>query len=113
MPTTLAQLITVRSQLAEEICRYCTRLIDKLDHTPWFRQEKNIRASDVAVPVRVLKESTRPKPPRSEREPSRDYVDPELAALYEEATLEKRKQEVPWHQESAQLRRAIVLGGPG
>ena len=126
MAATLAHLVTIRSQLAEEICLYCTRLIDTLDRTPWFRQGKNIRASDVAVPVRVLKESTGPEPSRSERErteddspnrrerePSRDYVDPELAALYEEATREKRKEEVPWLQERAQVRRAIVLGGPG
>src|SRR5437867_10962809 len=104
MAATVAQLIPVRSQLAEEICRYCTLLIDKLDRTRWFRQGKLIRASDVAVPVRVLKESTRPEPPpserqraeddstnRHEREPSRDFVGPEKAALYAEDTLGKRK----------------------
>jgi hypothetical protein len=127
MHATLAQVIAVRSQLVDEICRYCTRLIDKLDRTPWHRRHgKIIRASDVAVPVSVLKESTHPdRPPcereraeddsanRHEREPSCDYVDPELATLYEEATLEKRMEEVPWLQERAQVRRAIVLGGPG
>lgn len=124
---TLAALAAQRSWLVEELERYCTSLIEKLDRTPWFRQGQRIRASAVAVPVRVLKESTRPEPrrpgPRGEegaepdepqrREAARDYVDPQIAALYEEAAGEKRQEEVPWAQERLQLRRALVLGGPG
>jgi hypothetical protein len=123
MHATLAQLTQVRSQLAEEIYRYCTRLIDKIDRTPWFRQGKNMPASEVAVPVRVFKESKRPErsrfgPERADKdsqsthgpEAPRAYVDPEL---YEEPTFERRKEVMSWLDERTNLQRGIVLGGPG
>ncbi|MCX6876567.1 MAG: HEAT repeat domain-containing protein [Verrucomicrobia bacterium] len=133
MPPTLAQLVTVRSQLAEAVLDYLRKLEQKLDRTPWFRDGKFIAASAIAVPMRVLKESTRPDPPERDRfrerapssseggetddparrEAARDYVDPEIAALYEEASGEKRQEEVPWQQERLQVHRAVVLGGPG
>ncbi|MCX6876566.1 MAG: HEAT repeat domain-containing protein [Verrucomicrobia bacterium] len=124
---TLAQLVAVRSQLTEAVLDFLQKLEQRLDRTPWFRDRKPIAASAIAVPVRVLKESTRPEPPRpgprgedadeagkgEPREASRDYVDPEIAALYEEATREKRREGVPWQQERLLIHRAVVLGGPG
>src|ERR1041384_6075972 len=114
MTAYLRQLVEVRSQLAEEICQYCTRLVEKLEGTPWFREGQRIRASDLAVPVRVFKESTRLERSRfegerAEHEASRDYLDATQAALYEDATLGEgeRKQEVPWLQEREQVRRAV------
>jgi HEAT repeat protein len=120
---TLDQLIAVRSQLADDIKTYCEGLVRKLDRTPWHRDGQNLRASAVAVHMRVLKQSTRPDPrererrdePEHEREraASRDYTDPELARLYEEAAREERQEEAPWEQERPQVRRAVVKGGPG
>ncbi|HYV32498.1 MAG TPA: hypothetical protein VEO53_15510, partial [Candidatus Binatia bacterium] len=98
----LTELTEQRSVLAEELERYCARLIERLDRTPWFHQGRNIAVGAVAVPMRVLKESTRFEPELDKRrsggdltedrlrEPAREHVDPELAALYEEATREKR-----------------------
>lgn len=89
MPTKLTQLVTVRSQLAKAVLKYLRGLEEKLDRTPWFRGGKPICASAIAVPVRVLKESTRLEPPRpglprdeadqsedrQRHETARDYVD--------------------------------------
>src|SRR5262245_40194926 len=127
MNASLRQLVGVRSRLAEELEGYCEGLVARLDATRWFREGRNILGSDIAVPVRVVKESTRPEPKEGEkgggaeeapgskagREPARDYADPEVAELYEEPTREKRKEEVAWEQERAAVKRAVVQGGPG
>jgi hypothetical protein len=76
----------------------------------------------VAIPIRVLKEETR-RPERlrdrsedredeQRMEPARRYVDPELAALYEEPTFVKRREEVAWKDERPHIKRAVVLGAP-
>jgi hypothetical protein len=122
MPATLEKLVKVRSQVAEDLKHYYERLIDALDRTPWHRRGNLIRASEVAIPARVLKEETRPpRAPMSRRdsetardkEPARDFVDPEIAALYEEPTLVKRREEVAWKGEQQRVKRAIVIGAPG
>ena len=124
MPATLQKLIKkARSQLAEELRCYYRRLIHSLDRTPWYRNGQSIPASAVAIPIRVLKEETR-RPERlwdrdddredeARNEPARRYVDPELAALYEEPTFVKRRQEVAWKDERPNIKRAVVLGAPG
>ncbi len=124
MSASLEQLVLVRSQLAEDLRGYYETLIDTLDRTPWYRQGRMIRASTVAIPARVLKEETKPPPrPMREREsddddehrrePARAFVDPEIAALYEEPTLLKRREEVAWQDEQRQGARAVIIGSPG
>ncbi len=122
MPARLAQLVGVRSQMAEALHHYYRAVIERLDRTPWFRGGEAVRASRIAVPARVLKEDTRPGPERPGHRPGEDergdraerpLMDPEIAALYEEPTRQKRQEEVPWTRERLRLRRAIVLGAPG
>ena len=88
---TLEQLIGVRSQLAEQMGEYCRLVIAKLDGMPWYRAGQPLRASDVAIPARVLKEEVERvashRPGRDEdapdlshdREPAYRRMDPELA----------------------------------
>jgi hypothetical protein len=122
MTATLEQLVNVRSQVAEDLQRYYERLIDTLDLTPWHRRGNLIRASEVAIPARVLKEETKPARARMpgrdsederDKEPARDFVDPEIAALYEEPTGLKRREEVAWKDERRHVKRAVVIGAPG
>lgn len=134
MSATLSQLVSLRSQLTEQVEDYCVRLIKELNQIPWLRQSTRTAASATAVPVRIFKESTRPDPPEgggfreggpsspegggndelARREVARHDTDPETARLYEEpGASETRREEVPWLQEQSQVRRAVVLGGPG
>ncbi|MFQ5880529.1 MAG: NACHT domain-containing protein, partial [Dehalococcoidia bacterium] len=118
MTTTLEQLVNVRSQLAEDLRGYYEALINALDRTPWYRAGQLMRASQVAIPARVLKEETAPPATpwgddERRQEPARIRVDPEIAALYEEPTLLKRREEVAWQVERRRVRRAVVIGAPG
>jgi transcriptional regulator with XRE-family HTH domain len=113
------QLIDVRSSLVEEIRTYY-RALDRLDRTPWYQGGRMIRATDVAIPVRVLKDKPpsawpedNEKEPERRRESVRLAVDPEIAALYEEPVKRKGRKEVPWDVERRAIRRAVVLGSPG
>ena len=61
MTATLGQLVDVRSQVAEELRRFYETTIETLDRTPWYRNGHVIRASQIAIPARVLKEDSRPR----------------------------------------------------
>jgi hypothetical protein len=116
MTATLQRLVTVRSQLAAQLEDYYHALIDRLDRTPWHRQGRRIKASEVEVPARVLKQQTRRE--REDEEDRRrrrrdDGIDPTVAALYEEPTRRERREEVAWPDERGRVRRAVVLGAPG
>jgi tetratricopeptide (TPR) repeat protein len=54
MTATLEQLVKVRSQLAEDLLVYYATLIDGLDRTSWHRQDRIIRATNVAITARIL-----------------------------------------------------------
>jgi hypothetical protein len=82
--------------LADDIGAYCGGLVRQLDRTPWHRDGRNLKAGAIAVPVRILKQSTRPDPRERKEDPEhepertspREYTDPELARPYEEAARE-------------------------
>src|SRR5262245_4749294 len=62
MHATLTKLIVVRSQLADDLRSYSESLRETCDLTPWRRLDGTlVRLSDVAIPVRVLKEEERRK----------------------------------------------------
>jgi hypothetical protein len=122
MSASLDKIVEVRSQLAEDLQGYYETFISALDRTPWFRNGTPIRASQIAVPARVLKEEIRVRtiPVAGDRlESGKEipdwygYVDPNLTALYEEPTLSKRREESIWKNEQRNLNRAIVIGPPG
>ncbi len=123
MGTTLAQLVSIRSRTAEALEQYYRSLLERLDRTPWYRDDAFVCASDIAIPAQVLKEDTRlpdadrkheaSEETRDEREPGHARLDPEIARLYEEPTREKRRLQVTWDAERASLSRAVVLGPPG
>lgn len=56
--TTLEKLAKVGSQLVRDMLAYYEALIDHLDRAPWPRQKQFIRASEIAIPARVLKEGS-------------------------------------------------------
>jgi tetratricopeptide (TPR) repeat protein len=91
MSATLARLLSCRSQFAEELEAYYQALVKCFDSTPWSQHGKQIRASDVAVPVRVLTE-----PPTAW-----------------DGKNKSRTEGVTWDTEWPRVRRAIVLGPLG
>ncbi len=119
---TVAGALPVAAGLIQELIEYYERLIESLDRTPWYRRGELIRVSQVAIPVRVLKEDTRPpRPPipgqedddKRSRDPARALIDPEIAHLYEEPMGLTRREELPWVRELPKIERAIVIGSPG
>jgi HEAT repeat protein len=114
MVATVGALVQVRSTLAESIAAYYAALLLHIDQLPWAGR----RASDLAIPVRVLKESAvlRESQPRSgdgphERRPAERHVDQELARVYEEPT--RRSLPVQWEHERERIERCVVIGPPG
>ena len=104
----------VRSTLAESIESYYAALLGKIDQSPWAGR----RASDLAIPVRVLKESAVLREPlpgyeKGQQTPSKEecYVDRELARVYEESG--RKSTPVRWETERERIDRCVVIGPPG
>src|SRR5262245_61342882 len=121
MAAKLEQLVKVYSQLVDDLLAYHEALIDHLDRAPWSRQKQFIRASEIAIPARVLKEEIKPLPrtlrgredeDERHRELARNLVDPEIAALYEEPTMSRLREEVAWNVERQRVQRAVIIGAP-
>lgn len=111
---------------------YYQQLIEGLDATGWEdHRGEPVRVRSVKVPIHVLKEERSIRGPdrldagfggrpqtgpsageRSDRDRTRQYVDPEVARLYEQG-VEERRERVPWSRERRSIRRALILGGPG
>ena len=109
---TLAQAVAVRGQLASGLIAYYDTLIERLDRTPWSHDDGLVRATDVAVPIRVYKQVTdADKRRRQDEERRPSDLDPELVALYEQPT--RGGEIVDWSREQRRVNRAVILGGPG
>ena len=121
MAATLAQLVDVRSQLAEAILDYLTRLADKLDQTQWSRGGEWIKAGEIAVEQFVLTRK-RLRPSRSEKEreggdvfiEKRSPMDEIDAARYELPTNVEEREEERWRRViQGALIRLGLRGAPG
>ncbi|MBI4493363.1 MAG: HEAT repeat domain-containing protein [Chloroflexi bacterium] len=128
----LRQAAEEASGLAAGLQAYYQALVERLAPTDWRHHDgRPVRLVEIDIPIRVLKEE--PRPPRDPARPGADaapsareerdsaepeepalrYMDPEVARLYEEPTLERRQREVPRETEWKTPERAVLLGAPG
>jgi HEAT repeat protein len=118
MPATIAQLVNIRSTLAESIAHYYQAVIANLDRTPWSHLDSNekIPASQVAIPARVVKripERELKERNNCEEDNLRRRIDPEIARLYELPHLGRDREVVAWAREQFNLELAVLKGAPG
>ena len=105
MSTSLDFLVTLRSRHAEELRDYLAKVIATADRTPWSRQGTPVRASDIAVPIRIVTEDRTPEKDREEDEQLKKRIDeykitdPNRARLLEFELSEKERKFARWDQE--------------
>jgi hypothetical protein len=125
--STLDGLVAARSSEAETAIAFLGHLADQLEKTPWLKEGRPVRLSDVHVPPSVLKEelyrpdvagglSSRDGDSGEDWRPS----DHELGAASREVgprpQAQKRRIRVRWDEEFKRSTRTapiVVVGGPG
>ena len=115
---TVEELVTVRSCTANAVIAYLEHLAEKLDETPWTRDGKPVRLSDVHIPPQVWKDDYSFHPVDEQERDWRpaDYdpasADREVAPRQKE---QRRKVRVPWIEEfqRPQHQPIVIVAGPG
>ena len=122
MPTTFERLVHIRSQLAEEVMDYLTRLASEMDQIHWRRGGECIKAGDIAVEPFVLTKRERPRASRLSREGQGSggsvrelsWLDEIEARRYELPKELEEREELRWRQVVRRGRARLVLkGAPG
>lgn len=111
MAAMLAQLINVRSQLAEAALDYLTQLADRLDQTGWWRGSARLKASEIAVEPFVFTMRKRERPARSGPDRERRETDVERRSPMDEIEAERYELPVKVEEREEERWRQVVRRG--
>ena len=123
--STLDDLVAVRSYEVETAITFLGYLAEKLDKTPWLRDGRPVRLSEVHVPPSVLKEELY----RSDLSYDLSYLEGDSGNSFDPVgygltnkevaphrQTQKRRARLPWDEEFKRSTRTaplLLIGGPG